>query len=266
MYISRLYKIYLQAVLIFSATSCPFAAADSNTPLPVPVYNYKIIQTYPHDRNAFTQGLVFSHGFLYESTGLYRKSELRKIKLETAEVLHRRRLPRKFFGEGITIHRNRIIQLTWRSRKGFVYDCNTLEPLGDFPWPAQGWGITHDQKRLIVSDGTSTLKFLDPNTFKIIGKLHVHDNNTPVSRLNELEYVKGRIYANIWRTDRIAVISPETGSILAWIDLRAILNHSQYRKPVGVLNGIAYDEKKDRLFVTGKLWPHLFQIELILPK
>ncbi|MHC4646532.1 MAG: glutaminyl-peptide cyclotransferase [Planctomycetota bacterium] len=265
MHISRFYRIYLPAVLTFFAALSSFASADSNTPPPAPVYGYEIVKTYPHDPRAFTQGLVFSKGFLYESTGLYGRSELRKLKLETAQVLLRHKLPRRFFAEGITIHRDRIIQLTWKSRKGFVYDSNTLEPLGAFAWPAQGWGITHDQERLIISDGTSTLHLLDPNTFEPIGSLKVHDNNTPVPRLNELEYVKGRIYANIWETDRIAVISPETGRVLAWIDLKGILKDSKHKKPGGVLNGITYDKKNDRLFVTGKLWPHIFHIRLIPP-
>jgi glutamine cyclotransferase len=262
---SHLHKICLPLVIAFSATFCPFVSADSNAPTPVPAYGYEIVKTYPHDRRAFTQGLVFSDGLLYESTGRYGQSELRKVKLETGQVLRRRKLPSQYFGEGITIHRGRIIQLTWKSRIGFVYDSNTLEPLRTFAYPTEGWGITHDQKHLIISDGTSTLHLLDPNTFEPIAKLTVHDNNTPVPGLNELEYIKGRIYANIWKSDRIAVISPETGRILAWIKLKGILNGFDYKKPVGVLNGIAYDKKNDRLFVTGKLWPHLFQIKLLPP-
>jgi glutamine cyclotransferase len=265
MYGSRLYKISLLVVIAFSTTFCSFAPADSNAPPLVPVYGYEIVKTYPHDRRAFTQGLVFSDGFLYESTGRYGQSELRKVTLETGQILRRRKLPAQYFGEGITIHRGRIIQLTWKSRTGFVYDSNTFEPLHTFSHPTEGWGITHDEKRLIISDGTSTLHLLDPNTFEPIAKLKVHDNNTPVPGLNELEYVKGRIYANIWKSDRIAVISPETGRILAWIKLKGILNGFDYKKPIGVLNGIAYDKKNDRFFVTGKLWPHLFQMRLLPP-
>jgi glutamine cyclotransferase len=262
---SHLHKIYLLVVIAFSATFCPCASADSNTAQVVPVYGYEIIKTYPHDRRAFTQGLVFSGGFLYEGTGSYGQSELRKVTLETGQVLRRSKLPSRYFGEGITIHRGRIIQLTWKSRIGFVYDCNTFEPLRTFAYPTEGWGITHDEKHLIISDGTSTLHLLDPNTFEPIAKLEVHDNNTPVPGLNELEYIKGRIYANIWKSDRIAVISPETGRILAWINLKGILDGFDYKKPVDVLNGIAYDNENDRLFVTGKLWPHLFQIKLLPP-
>jgi glutamine cyclotransferase len=226
-------------------TFCPFASADSNVPTLVPVYGYEIVKTYPHNRHAFTQGLVFSDGFLYESTGRYGQSELRKARLETGQVLRRSKLPSQYFGEGITIH--------------------PLESLRTFTYSTEGWGITHDEEHLIISDGTSTLHLLDPNTFEPIARLKVHDNNTPVPGLNELEYVKGRIYANIWKSDRIAVISPETGRILAWIKLKGISNGFDYKKPVGVLNGIAYDKRNDRLFVTGKLWPHLFQIKLLPP-
>jgi glutamine cyclotransferase len=252
-------------LIVCSVMSCSVMRADANAPRVAPVYGHKIIKTYPHDRRAFTQGLVFRDGLLYESTGQYGRSDLRTVKLETAEVLHRHKLPSKYFGEGITIRRNRIIQLTWKSRRGFVYDCNTLEPLYSFVYPGVGWGITHDQRRLIVSDGTSTLQLLDPNTFKITGTLKVHDNNTPVAGLNELEYIKGRIYANIWKSDRIAVISPENGAICAWIDLKGILNGSKYRRRLGVLNGIAYDNAGDRLFVTGKLWPYIFEIKPVPP-
>jgi len=252
-------------VVVCCGFFCGFVCADSNTPAKASVYGYEIINSYQHDRGAFTQGLVFREGLLYESTGLHGKSELRKVKLETGEVKFRQKLARRYFGEGITVHHGRVIQLTWRSRKGFVYDSNTLGPVGTFAYRTEGWGITDDGKRLIMSDGTATLQFLDPNTFEVTGKLEVHDNNRPVRGLNELEYVRGRIYANVWKSDRIAVISAEDGRVREWIDLKGILTDSGYGKSIGVLNGIAYDDKNDRLFVTGKFWPMIFEIRVVRP-
>jgi glutamine cyclotransferase len=265
-------KMLLLLLAVILTPRCLCAAPDTNEPSSpadpnaAPVYTYRIINTFPHDPAAFTQGLVFADGFLYESTGRYGQSELRKTTLETAQVLKRYRLRDTYFAEGITFHRNRIIQLTWKSRIGFVYDSNTLQLLRTFEYPTEGWGITSDPNRLIMSDGTSNLYLLDPNTFEPIGKLKVHDNNTPLIGLNELELVNGRIYANIWQQDRIAVISPEKGKLLAWIDLKGILNPKQYKHPIDVLNGIAYDTKNDRLFITGKLWPLIFEIKLLSTK
>jgi len=232
----------------------------------VPVYSYKIVNIYPHDRNAFTQGLVFENGFLYEGTGLRGRSSLRKVKLETAEVLQQRTLGYEFFGEGVTIYGNKIIQLTLRAKVGFVCDKDSFELLEQFNYPTEGWGITHDGKRLIMSDGTSTLYFLSPETFEEIGRIKVKDNNGPVTGLNELEYVQGQIYANIWKTDRIAQINPQSGKVTGWIELRGLLNPKDDGYLVDVLNGIAYDAMNDRLFVTGKLWPKLFEIKLVLPE
>ena len=175
-------------------------------------------------------------------------------------------LPAQFFGEGVTIYGNKIIQLTWRSNVGFVYDKDSFELLQEFNYPTEGWGITHDGKRLIMSDGTSTLHFLDPETFGGIGRIEVRANDGPVAGLNELEYVRGEIYANVWQTDRIARIAPETGQVTGWIELKGLLGPEDRREPVDVLNGIAYDGRNDRLFVTGKLWPRLFEIELISPE
>ncbi len=229
----------------------------------VTVSTYKIINTYPHDQNAFTQGLVFEDGFLYESTGLYGNSSLRKIDLETGEILQIHELSDQYFGEGVTIYEDRIIQLTWQSKVGFVYDKESFKVLQEFNYNTEGWGITHDGNKLIMSDGTSTLHFLDPETFNEIDRIEVYDNNGPVTRINELEYVKDEILANVWKTDRIARIEPLTGKVKGSIDLKSILSSEEKGEDVGVLNGIAYDQKDDRLFVTGKFWPKLFEIDLI---
>ncbi len=228
----------------------------------VPVYTYKVINAYPHDRSAFTQGLVFEDGVLYEGTGLYGYSTLRRVKLETGEILQIRELPPQFFGEGLTIYGNKIIQLTWRSHIGFVYDKYSFKLLKKFNYPDEGWGITYDGKHLIMSDGTSTLHFLDPETFEEINQIEVSANKIPITRINELEYIQGEIYANIWQTERIARIDPLTGQVIGWIDLKGILSPEDHSETVDVLNGIAYDAKNNRLFVTGKFWPKIFEIEL----
>ncbi len=233
---------------------------------PIPTYTYRIVNTYPHDQGAFTEGLVFEQGVLYESTGLRGRSTLRRVALETGDVLQRHALPDRFFGEGITLYGDKIIQLTWQSNIGFVYDKNSFELLRTFHYPTEGWGLTHDGQRLIMSDGTSTLHFLDPETLEDIAQVEVYDNHDPVTRLNELEYIRGEVYANVWQADRIAIIDPETGRVTAWIDLEGLLDAEDYGEPEDVLNGIAYDPETDRLFVTGKLWPRLFEIELISPE
>lgn len=229
----------------------------------IPVYTYNIVNTYPHDREAFTEGLVFEDGVLYEGTGLFGQSTLRRVELETGDILQIGELSAQFFGEGITICGNKIIQLTWQSNIGFVYDKNSFELLGEFNYSTEGWGITYDGESLIMSDGTSTLHFLDPQTFEEIGQLEVFDNGGPVTRLNELEYIQGEIYANVWQTDRVARIAPGTGQVIGWVELGGLLTAEDHSEPVDVLNGIAYDANTDRLFVTGKLWPKLFEIELV---
>ncbi len=227
-------------------------------------YAYEVVKVYPHDENAFTQGLVIENGVLYESTGLYGNSSLRRVDLETGNVLQMHALPPELFGEGITVFGNRIIQLTWRNQTGFVYDKNSFELAQEFSYPTEGWGITNDGSQLIMSDGTSTLYFLNPETFDKTGQVEVHDrDNNPVPYLNELEYINGKVYANIWREEKIAVIDHHTGQVTAWIDLAGIYNQVTYN-PSSVLNGIAYDETGDGLFVTGKLWSQLFQIKLTL--
>ncbi len=230
----------------------------------LPVYPVTIINTYPHDPDAFTQGLVFKDGFLYEGTGLYGKSSLRKVELGTGKILQIRHLPSYFFGEGITVFDSKIIQLTYRSRVGFVYDLSSFDLIKTFTYPTEGWGITHNGAQLIMSDGTATLLFLDPGTFAITGRLKVIDENGPVHRLNELEFVRGEIYANIWQTDLIARINPKSGKVKAWIDIKGLVPVKDRRQQrEGVSNGIAYDEQNDRLFVTGKLWPQIFEIRLV---
>lgn len=230
-------------------------------------YGYKITRTFPHDPGAFTQGLVYyKDNILYEGTGMWGESSVRKVDLETGRVLQSRELPPEIFGEGIVVWKDRIIQLTWQHRKGFIYDRETFTLLREFSYPTEGWGITHDGARLIMSDGSSTLFIWDPETLQEIGRIEVRDENgQPVVRLNELEYIKGLIYANIWQTDRIAIIQPETGRVVGWIDLAGLLKPEDRSPKVDVLNGIAYDAQGDRLFVTGKYWPKLFQIQLTRP-
>lgn len=232
----------------------------------VPVYTCRVVNTYPHDRDAFTQGLVYENGILYEGTGLRGRSTLRKVELETGDVLQIHKLPPQFFGEGITIYGNRIVQLTWQSNVGLVYDKYSFRLLQKFNYPTEGWGITHDGKRLVMSDGTSILRFLDPETFEEIGRIDVREKGGTVAGLNELEYIQGEVYANVWPTDRIARIAPETGQVVGWIQVKGLLRAEDRFTGVQVLNGIAYDPKNDRLFVTGKFWPRLFEVKLISPK
>lgn len=227
-----------------------------------PVSRYQIVKSYPHDREAFTQGLVYLDGFLYEGTGLHGQSGIRKVRLETGEVLQHRPLAAQYFGEGIAIWDKTIVQLTWQSEVGFVYDLETFEPRTQFSYTGEGWGLTHDGARLVMSDGSATLRFLDPQTFKETGRLQVRDRGAPVPNLNELEFIRGEIYANVWQTHRLARISPQTGQVTGWIDLTGLLSP---RESVGtdVMNGIAYDAGGDRLFVTGKLWPRVFEIKVV---
>jgi glutamine cyclotransferase len=250
----------------------PVSPLNTPTPIPTPtsnrrattaVYTYEIVNTYPHDREAYTQGLIFVDGVLYEGTGRYGQSTLRRVDLETGEILQLHRLPLELFGEGVTIFGDKIIQLTWKANIGFVYAKDTFELEREFNYPTEGWGITHDGQRLIMSDGTSTLYFWDPATLAEIGQVQVYDDNGPVVKLNELEYIKGEVYANVWQTNRIARINPDTGQVLGWIYLDGLLTAEDLSQPVDVLNGIAYDAENDRLFVTGKLWPKLFEIRLV---
>ncbi|MCZ2809301.1 MAG: glutaminyl-peptide cyclotransferase [Candidatus Bathyarchaeota archaeon] len=248
------------AVIVFGAAALVLVSDSPVTPQPAN-YTYNVVNVYPHDKTAFTQGLVFEDGILYEGTGRYGQSTLRRVELETGNVTQLYSLPDQFFGEGITIFDDKIIQLTWKSKKGFVYDKSSFDLLQEFTYPTDGWGITHDGSRLIMSDGTATLIFLDPETFQKIGQVEVYDEE-PVTMLNELEYIDGKVYANIWMDEKIAIINPQTGGVTGWIDLEGI-NETEKQDSSNVLNGIAYDIEKDRLFVTGKLWSKLYEIELV---
>ncbi len=256
----------MRAVLWVLAAVVAIAASvegrAQHIPLPAPAsYGYRVVASHPHDSNAFTQGLVYRDGVLYESTGLQGRSSLRKVELATGRVLQERRVASAYFAEGLTDWRGRLIQLTWQSNVAFVYDLATFAPLRTFSYEGEGWGLTHDRTRLIMSDGTADLRFLDPTTFRETKRITVRDRGEPVSELNELEMVKGEIFANVWQTDRICRIDPATGRVVGWIDLSGLLPPAE-RAGVDVLNGIAYDEAHDRLFVTGKLWPTLFEIAL----
>jgi glutamine cyclotransferase len=241
-----------------SATQ-PRGAAPARATLPV--YGYTIVRSYPHDSAAFTQGLQFHEGVLYEGTGLNGRSSIRKVALESGSVLQSRDLDKAHFGEGITLWRSSIIQLTWQSGLAFVYDRTTFKPTRSFTYRGEGWGLTHDGTSLIMSDGTDELRFMDPATFKERRRLKVTAGGVPVPHLNELEFVKGEVFANIWQTDYVARIDPATGRVAATIDLRGLLT-ARERAVTDVLNGIAYDGAGDRLFVTGKLWPRVFEVKL----
>jgi glutamine cyclotransferase len=238
-----------------------FLHSSPREPHAAPTSSYRLVHTYPHDRTAFTQGLIFRDGVLYEGTGLKGQSGIRKVKLETGEVLQFHALDPMYFGEGITDWQDSLVQLTWQAEVGFVYDLATFQPRRRFTYTGEGWGITHDDKRLIMSDGSSSLRFLDPATLKETGRITVRDGGRRIDQLNELEFVKGEILANVWQTERIARIDPSTGRVTGWIDLSGLLSPSD-RAGTDVMNGIAYDAAGDRLFVTGKLWPKLFEIQV----
>lgn len=229
---------------------------DSTSPM---CYTYQIIKTYPHDTSAFTEGLVYNDGALYESTGMYGYSSLRQVNLESGVVQHEVLLPGKYFGEGLTIVNNSLVQLTWREKIGFIYDKKTLGLIGNFSYSSEGWGLTFDGSDLIMSNGSSELTFLDPVTFQMVGQTNVHDGNSLVTNINELEYVNGSIFANIWMQQKIAIINPQTGEVKGWIDLTGIYNSTNLDD---VLNGVAYDSQTNRLFVTGKDWPNLYEITI----
>lgn len=225
--------------------------------------SYRIVHTYPHDQQAFTQGLVYLDGHLYESTGIEGKSSLREEDLETGRILKFQEVADNYFAEGLTDWGNTLIQLTWQSHVAFVYDRATFRFLRSFNYDGEGWGLTHDAKNLILSDGSNTLRFFDPATFRETRRITVMDHGKPVPQLNELEFIHGEIYANVWHADRIARISPATGQVRGWIDLSGILPASEHSTTEAVLNGIAYDAAHDRIFVTGKLWPKIFEIKIV---
>lgn len=237
-------------------------AVDRRTP----VQGYTKVNVYPHDREAFTQGLVFDEeGNFYEGTGKKGESTLRKVDLKTGKVLgyyHLNNIDPRIFGEGITVVGDTIVQLTWRWHMAIVYDRKTLKPLKYFRYRGEGWGLTYDGTNLIMSDGSSRLRFLNPKTFRMVRLVTVKDGRKEITNLNELEFVEGEIYANVWHSDRIARISPKTGKVLGWIDLSGLLNPGEVTDEQAVLNGIAYDAKNKKLYVTGKEWPKLFEITL----
>ena len=248
----------------FTATPATTATIASSLPETLSSrMTYEIVNTYPHDPNAFTQGLIYLDGFLYESTGLYEQSSLRKVNLETGDVLRQVNLPREYFAEGLTEWDQTLIQLTWLEETGFVYDRKDFRLVGQFTYATPGWGITQDGNRLIMSDGTATLYFLDAETFQVVDRVVVTDGGEPIGNLNELEFIRGEVFANIWQTDEIIRINPGTGEVKGWIDLRGLLPEDRRTPETDVLNGIAYDPGEDRLFVTGKRWPDLFEIRLV---
>jgi glutaminyl-peptide cyclotransferase len=257
---TRLYEsasVGVLLVMCHAAGILPVAAQGRT-----PVYGYRIVNTYPHDPMAYTQGLIYRDGFLFESTGLNGRSTLRKVNLETGEVVQQESVDSRYFAEGLTDWSNRLVQLTWQSNIGFLYDLATFRLQGTFRYAGEGWGLTHDRTRLILSDGSESLRFLNPETLREIGRVVVTDGGIPVRDLNELEYVRGEVYANVWHTDRIARISTASGHVTGWIDLKGLLPRVYQLEPEAVLNGIAYDAAHDRLFVTGKLWPKLFEIRV----
>ncbi len=246
----------LFALSIWIGAATLASAADS----------YRVVHAYPHDRQAYTQGLVFVDGHLYESTGLNGHSSLRMEDLESGRILQFHDVPSKYFAEGLTNWGSTLVQLTWQAHTALVYDRFSFRLLRTFHYDGEGWGLTQDGRSLIMSDGTATLRFFDPATFREVRRVTVKDRGSPVTQLNELEYINGQIYSNIWHSDRIARISPLTGKVLGWIDLSGLLPESQRSDPEAVLNGIACDTAHNRLFVTGKLWPQIFEIKVVPDK
>ena len=240
-----------------------WVAAAAETPPPPAEYGYRVVESFPHDPEAFTQGLLFRDGRLFESTGGYGASTLREVDLETGRVLRERRLGEGLFGEGLALVGDRLVQLTWREGVGFVYDARTLRTVGSFAYEGEGWGLASDGERVVMSDGTATLRFLDPVTLEETRRILVTGLAGPVANLNELEFVGDLLYANVWRTDRIAMIDPDSGRVQAWLHLDGILPLVFRRETTAELNGIAHDPVTGRLFVTGKRWPRLFEIELV---
>jgi glutaminyl-peptide cyclotransferase len=232
-------------------------------PAAVPVYGYDIVHTYPHDTSAFTEGLFYLNGYLYESTGLEQHSSIRKVRLETGEVLKKRDVPSQYFGEGIVNWKDRLISLTWRSHVGFVYDLKSFKPERQFAYDGEGWALTQDGKQLLMSDGTPEIRLLNPQTLLPTGRILVTLGGKPVSNINELEWVKGEIYANVWQTNWMLRIDPHDGHVTSAVNLAGLLTPADIVPgQTDVLNGIAYDAQHDRLFVTGKNWPKLFEIRV----
>jgi glutamine cyclotransferase len=265
---SRKPRLILVFALVLTCLQCngnPPAAkneppADPNAP--APKYGYEIVNIWPHDSNAFTQGLILMDGKLLESTGQEGFSSLRRVELETGKVIKKVDVPEPHFAEGIALLNGKVYQLTWQDKIGFIYDAQTFEKQGQFRYDGEGWGLTTDGQSLILSDGTNRIRFIDPSGFRVTKTIQVLDQNRPVNELNELEFVNGEIYANVWHDNRIAAIDPQSGRVKSWIDLNGLLPAGEVQDPEAVLNGIAYDQASGKLYVTGKLWPHLFEIKV----
>ena len=262
---NRIVRLGFGVVLLLAAMIGPYRAAGFVPAQPagtsLPVFSYTVVRSYPHDSTAFTQGLQWVDGFLYEGTGNHGASSIRKVRLDTGEVLQKRDLPEQYFGEGIVVRKNEIVQLTYKTGIGFVYDRQTFAPKRTFRYEGEGWGLTDNGTHLVMSDGTDRLRLLDPVSLEEVRRIPVSAAGTPVKNLNELEWVKGEIFANIWMTDYVARLDATTGRVTGWVDLRGLLPAPD-RAKADVLNGIAYDAAGDRLFVTGKWWPRLFEIKL----
>ena len=255
-------RIAVALVTVLSVAALYTYQNLNQEPKPEPFYTYRVVKKYPHDPGAFTQGLVIHNGVLYEGTGLYGGSSIRIVEQETGMILRKVDLSQSFFGEGVTILDDKVYQVTWREHTGFVYDLE-LDGESTFSIPNEGWGLTENGTHLILSDGTSTLSFIDPQTMKIVETVTVTYEGDEVTLINELEYIEGKVYANIWQTDTIAVIDPSTGNVVSWIDLTGLQSELDTIKGIDVLNGIAYDRETGKIYVTGKQWPNLFEIQLI---
>lgn len=246
--------------MVFSCSSNTQRITNPDASYQISVYKPKIHHAFPHDPNAFTQGLFYADGLLYESTGLNGKSSLRKVDIKTGIIIRKINLSEDYFGEGITLCNHKIILLTWQNKKGFVYDQDTFQLISEFSYPTEGWGITFDGEHLIMSDGTETLYFLNPNDYSLVKKIKVLAAGQAVKKLNELEYVNGQIYANIWEENKIAVIDPD-GTVVGWIDLEGLISNKDCSQKIGVPNGMAYNAAENRFYVTGKNWCKLFELE-----
>jgi len=262
-------RLIVVLALALSCFQCQSTGSNSNsannpTPANAPAqkYGYQITNIWPHDSNAFTQGLVLMDGKLLESTGEEGRSSLRRVELESGKVLKKVDVPEPYFAEGLALLNGKLYQLTWQHNIGFIYDAQTFDRVGQFNYTGEGWGLTTDGQSLILSDGTSSIRFIDPASFRVTRSINVTDQNRPVRELNELEYINGEIYANVWHDNRIATIDPQSGHVNSWIDLTGLMPEGELQDPEAVLNGIAYDQATDKLIVTGKLWPRVFEIKV----
>lgn len=263
-------RLLLVLALALSSLQCNSSDSNSNSPAnttaapsgPAPKYGYQIVNIWPHDSNAFTQGLILMDGKLLESTGTEGFSSLRRVEIESGKVLKKVDVSEPYFAEGIALLNGKVYQLTWQHQIGFIYDAQTFDRVGQFNYQGEGWGLTTDGQALILSDGTSNIRFLDPNNFRVLRTITVTDNSRPITELNELEFVNGEIYANVWHDNRIATIDPRSGHVNSWIDLTGLMPEGELQDPEAVLNGIAYDQASGSLIVTGKLWPRVFEIKV----